>query len=78
MQWPPTSPGVNPRECEHEYGIRPIERLDAGAYDLVVLAVAHRQFRELGVDGVRRLCADTHVLYDIKHVFRAQDVDGRL
>jgi hypothetical protein len=27
---------------------------------------------------VRRLCRKNHVLYDIKHVFRAADVDGRL
>jgi hypothetical protein len=27
---------------------------------------------------VRRLCRKNHVLYDIKHVFRAAEVDGRL
>jgi hypothetical protein len=27
---------------------------------------------------VRRLCRRKHVLYDIKHVFSASDVDGRL
>jgi len=42
------------------------------------LAVAHREFRDLGIQGVRRLCRKTHVVYDIKHVFRAADVDGRL
>jgi len=39
---------------------------------------AHRQFRELGAEGVRRLCRKNHVLYDIKHVFGAKDTDGRL
>ena len=42
------------------------------------IQVAHRQFRELGALGVRRLCKKTHVVYDIKHVFPAAAVDGRL
>ncbi len=32
----------------------------------------------MGAEGVRRLCRKTHVLYDIKHVFPAAEVDGRL
>jgi len=34
--------------------------------------------QELGARGVRRLCKKNHVLYDIKHVFPAAAVDGRL
>jgi UDP-N-acetyl-D-galactosamine dehydrogenase len=47
-------------------------------YDAIVVAVAHRQFRELGSRGIRRFCRKRHVLYDIKHVFAASEVDGRL
>lgn len=65
-------------ECRHEYGIRPIRDLGRGRYDLVVVAVAHRQFRALGAAGVRRLCRKNHVVYDVKHVFPAGEVDGRL
>ena len=36
-----------------------------------MVAVAHKEFRELGADGVRKLCKKNHVLYDIKHVFPA-------
>jgi UDP-N-acetyl-D-galactosamine dehydrogenase len=45
---------------------------------VAVLAVSHREFRELGIDGVRRLCKKNHVVYDIKHVFPASETDGRL
>jgi UDP-N-acetyl-D-galactosamine dehydrogenase len=65
-------------ECKHEYGLRPIRALNSRSYDVAVLAVAHREFRELGAQGVRRLCKKNHVLYDIKHVFPAAEVDGRL
>jgi UDP-N-acetyl-D-glucosamine/UDP-N-acetyl-D-galactosamine dehydrogenase len=71
-------PWADARECHHEYGLRPIKALTARRYDAVVVAVAHGQFRELGSDGLRRLCKKNHVIYDIKHVFPAAEVDGRL
>ena len=43
-----------------------------------VLAVAHDQFRTLGADGIRGYCKDTSVVYDIKYVLPADQVDDRL
>jgi UDP-N-acetyl-D-glucosamine/UDP-N-acetyl-D-galactosamine dehydrogenase len=71
-------PWADGQECRHEYDVRPIKTLKPKHYDVAVIAVAHREFRDMGAEGVRRLCRKTHVLYDIKHVFRAADVDGRL
>jgi UDP-N-acetyl-D-glucosamine/UDP-N-acetyl-D-galactosamine dehydrogenase len=71
-------PWASPAECRHEYGLKTVRDLKPGKYDVAVVAVAHRQFRELGARGVRRLCKKNHVLYDIKHVFPAAAVDGRL
>nr|PZN77699.1 MAG: Vi polysaccharide biosynthesis UDP-N-acetylglucosamine C-6 dehydrogenase TviB [Pseudomonadota bacterium] len=71
-------PWANSAECRHEYGFGLTRRLQPRCYDAAVVAVAHNEFRELGAEGVRRLCRRNHVLYDIKHVFRAHEVDGRL
>ena len=74
-------PWADPGECRHEYGLRLTRSLPKngrGGYDVAVMAVAHREFRDLGAAGVRRLCRKNHVLYDIKHVFPAPEVDGRL
>ena len=71
-------PWANASECRQEYGLKPLRTLRRGRYDVAIVAVAHRQFRELGAAGVRRLCKPKHVLYDIKHVFPAAAVDGRL
>jgi UDP-N-acetyl-D-galactosamine dehydrogenase len=71
-------PWASAAECRHEYGLNPVRALKPNRYDAAVVAVAHRQFRELGARGVRRLCRSKHVLYDIKHVFPAAAVDGRL
>ena len=71
-------PWAEAAELRHEYGLKLARGLKPHHYDVAVLAVAHREFRELGVRGVRRLCRRPHVLYDIKHVFPAADTDGRL
>jgi UDP-N-acetyl-D-glucosamine/UDP-N-acetyl-D-galactosamine dehydrogenase len=71
-------PWIDAKEATHEYGIRPIKRLAAGVYDAAVLAVGHRQFRELGIARLRKACRRNHVVYDIKYVFPADQVDGRL
>jgi UDP-N-acetyl-D-glucosamine/UDP-N-acetyl-D-galactosamine dehydrogenase len=71
-------PWAHNAQCKHEYGIPLTATLRARYYDAAVLAVAHQQFRNLGAHGVRRLCRKNHVLYDIKHVFQANEVDGRL
>jgi len=71
-------PWVNADEAEHEYGIRPVAEPEAGSYDAIVLAVAHREFVEVGPAGLRRFGAPNHVLYDIKSVLPKEHVDARL
>jgi UDP-N-acetyl-D-galactosamine dehydrogenase len=71
-------PWADAAEFRHEYGLKLTRALKPRHYDVAVMAVAHREFRELGVRGVRRLCRKPHVLYDIKHLFPAAEVDGRL
>jgi len=71
-------PWADNAECKHEYGRRLIRSLKRARYDAAVIAVAHREFSALGARGVRRLCKKNHVVYDIKHVFPAAEVDGRL
>jgi len=71
-------PWADADETEHEYGLRPVKRLKPGTYDAVVMGVAHQQFRDMGIAKIRELAKKEHVLYDIKYVFRADEVDGRL
>jgi UDP-N-acetyl-D-galactosamine dehydrogenase len=71
-------PWADADEAEHEYGLRPVKKLRNGTYDAVVMGVAHDEFRKMGIRKVRALAKKQHVLYDIKYVFRADEVDGRL
>jgi UDP-N-acetyl-D-galactosamine dehydrogenase len=71
-------PWVVAEEAAHEYGITPVAEVRPGSYDAIVLAVAHEQFRRMGAQAVHALGKPSHVLYDVKHLFTASDVDGRL
>ena len=45
---------------------------------VIVIAVAHRQFRELGAAGIRAFGKSGSLLYDVKYLLPAADSDDRL
>jgi UDP-N-acetyl-D-galactosamine dehydrogenase len=71
-------PWVNARKAEHEYSLRLVRRPKPKHYDAIVVAVAHKEFREMGIDNVRSFAKREHVIFDIKYLFDADAVDGRL
>jgi UDP-N-acetyl-D-galactosamine dehydrogenase len=72
-------PWADRAQAAREYGVELLADPPlAGAYDAIVVAVAHDEFRALGVDGLRRLAAERAVIYDIKGIFPKDAVDARL
>lgn len=71
-------PWVSPSEAKSVYGVDVLETLEPDSFDGIILAVAHSQFREMGVDAVRALGRKQHVLYDLKYVFPSNTTDLRL
>lgn len=71
-------PWVDVAEAQHEYGITPVDTPRPGQYDAIVLAVAHRQFAEMGPAAIRALGKSQHVLYDLKYILPADQSDLRL
>jgi UDP-N-acetyl-D-galactosamine dehydrogenase len=71
-------PWVDPAEAKHEYDIEPVQDPLPGHYDAIILAVAHRQFREMGIERIRQLGKSNSVLFDVKYILPATAVDGRL
>jgi len=71
-------PWIDADEARHEYGITPIAQPEEGRYDSIILAVAHRQFIDMGAAAIRKLGAPEHVLYDLKYVLPSEDSDLRL
>jgi UDP-N-acetyl-D-galactosamine dehydrogenase len=71
-------PWVTVDAASREYGIVPLAQPLPGAYDGVVLAVAHNQFKIMGVEAIRTLGKQNHVLFDLKYLFPADATDIRL
>jgi UDP-N-acetyl-D-galactosamine dehydrogenase len=70
-------PWVDPAEAGRAYRVRLVEQPGEG-YDAIIVAVAHRQFRELGAAHIRALGKPGAVIYDVKSVLPQDAVDGRL
>lgn len=71
-------PWITIEDAQQEYGIIPIEQLPQGAYDGIILAVAHHQFKDMGAHAIRALGKSIHVLYDLKYLLPAEASDLRL
>lgn len=71
-------PWVDGADAQRELGIAPVDQPASGAYDGIILAVAHQQFAKLGAEGLRRFGRTDHVLYDLKYVLPVEQSDLRL
>ncbi len=61
-------PLVDPVEAKAEYAIDMTAVPEAGSYDAVIVAVAHREYLTLGADGIRAMGTAECVLFDLKGV----------
>ena len=71
-------PWVNKAEANKEYGITPLKEPVSGKYDVIVLAVAHDEFNALSLEKIKSFGKQNHVLYDVKYLLKAHEVDGRI
>ncbi len=70
-------PWANPAVVKKEYGVDIISELPTDKFDAAIVAVGHRQFREMEID-FDALLRDLHVIYDVKAILPRDIVDGRL
>jgi UDP-N-acetyl-D-galactosamine dehydrogenase len=71
-------PWVSAVEAKSEYGLDIVDEPEEGAYDLVIVAVGHHQFRALGAEGIRSFGNVSSLVYDIKYVLPQGAADDRL
>ena len=72
-------PWADIAEAKTECGLELLSgKPQANAYDAVILAVAHNEFKSAGSEGIRSWGNSRSVLFDIKGVLPKADVDGRL
>ncbi|MBE0369264.1 Vi polysaccharide biosynthesis UDP-N-acetylglucosamine C-6 dehydrogenase TviB [Pseudoalteromonas aurantia] len=71
-------PWCSTAEAESQYGLTLNTQAKQDHYDAIILAVGHNEFKDLGVDEIRKLGKKEHVLYDLKYVLPKHAVDMRL
>jgi UDP-N-acetyl-D-galactosamine dehydrogenase len=71
-------PWVDAAEARRQYGLELVTELVPGRYDAVILAVAHRQFIELGGERIRALGKPGCIVFDVKQALPREFVDDRL
>lgn len=71
-------PWCSHAEAEEEYNLSLCHEEKLGFYDAVIVAVAHDEFKAMGIDKIKALGKAQHVIYDLKYVLDKNDVDMRL
>lgn len=71
-------PWVDPDDVRKELNISLVQILEKVYYDAIIIAVAHRQFREMGARQIRSLGKPDSVLFDVKTLLPRDEVDASL
>jgi len=71
-------PWVKPADAQKEYGICLQTKLVPDTYDGIIIAVAHRQYTAMTVSEFRSLCRQKSVIFDVKNILPANEIDGSL
>ena len=68
-------PWANPAEVQHEYKLTTFDTLPSQTFDAIILGVAHKEFLDLDYGKIGKV---NSVLYDVKGILGADNVDGVL
>ena len=71
-------PWVDSKEAHANYGIKTIQSLKKRSYDGVLIAVAHKEFSDMGIKKIKSYCKPSNVIYDLKYIFDSAETDLRL
>ena len=68
-------PHANKEKVRREYDISVSNEMPSGKYDLIILAVAHDEFKNM---NLRKHTTQNGVIYDVKGILPLDMIDGRL
>jgi UDP-N-acetyl-D-galactosamine dehydrogenase len=71
-------PWAAQEELPIDQGLKLKKKIKKDYYDVVIIAVPHKIFGDLGLRKIKSYGKKNHVLYDIKGLFGLNDTDGRL
>ena len=71
-------PWVSKEEALKEFNIELINNPKEKYYHGIIIAVAHKEFKQMGINKIRTFGEEDHIVYDLKHIFSLQEADQRL
>ena len=71
-------PWVVNKEIKKTYNISISTKLKQNKYDGIIIAVAHKKFKKIGIKIIKSLCKKNHVIFDLKYLFKKNQIDLRL
>jgi UDP-N-acetyl-D-galactosamine dehydrogenase len=71
-------PWANKDQVKDEYGYDLVDKPENEAYDAVILAVSHDEFKAMGTPAIKAFGKKDSVLYDVKSLLDKGLIDARL
>ena len=71
-------PWADAGEAADEYDVALTSSPENNAYDAIIIAVAHGEFKAMSAQRIHAFGKDKHVIFDVKYVLPADEVDARL
>lgn len=71
-------PWCSKKEAFEKYGLELCTEPKKNHYDAIIIAVSHKEFKEMGGKIIRSFGKEQHVLYDLKYILDKDFVDMRL
>ncbi|MDA9152195.1 nucleotide sugar dehydrogenase [bacterium] len=71
-------PLVDGKEIKKLYNIYPLQNLKQNMYDGIIVVVAHNYFKKMGLKVIKKLCKKNHIIYDLKYLFKKDEINIRL
>ena len=71
-------PVLDSDEVKKDLDLIMCKNLVNGYYDAIVLAVAHSDFKKMGISAIKALLKPKGIIYDLKYIFPADDSNIRL
>ena len=71
-------PWADSLEIKKKYNVFPKLKLKKNQYDVVLISVAHKNFKLKGIKYILKLCKKNHIIFDLKNLFNSRYVTLRL
>lgn len=71
-------PWCSKKDLLTDHNIQLIDQIEKNNYQAIIIAVAHNEFKSIGIDKIKSYAKENHIIYDLKNIFDVNDADLRL